>query len=1019
MKYIFIVFSCFLGSMLYAQDDLNPQELIQYSFDELDTLYKHSQQDFQAALIYAQVLANKAKLTYGEADTTYGVRLISLGMQHYYLGSYQKTVEAWTRAKEIFESSWGVEDPEYISVLGNIALLYYYLGNYKDSEALTLEVKAIRARTVGKKHEEYAFILNNLGLLYWRTGRYDKAEGIYLEAKQIMEQTIGETHQEYANVISNLASLYYEMGRHEEVEPLYLQTKEIMAKTQGTEHPRYTACLTNLAGLYITLDEPQKAEKLYLEAQDISKRTIGKEHPEYSIGLHSLGVLYYNTNRLKEALVVLLEAKQLLAKSVGTKYHEYLSVLNSLGRIYLKMGALEQAHQACLEAKNTSTAIFGKRHQLYFTSLYRLTSIHIAQKKYTKAWDLCWESIASNTGQAHLNRGIDEDWSAQLLEAVYFSKTEMENTLETMYQLLGREQTIENLKKQIIVASLAVDLLEKNRQEYIGESDQLRLLSQSGIWTNRAIEVLAKLESLAYSGKNKALAFQFAERNKSVLLYNAIQTERAYVFGGLPDSLVLKEKNLYEEKLSLKAALLEELPKEEEQELQKELVAINLDLNAFKEEVELKYPKYSQLKYQQSTISVEALQAALDEKTAMIEYVISDSLVYIFYIDQQEIDLVARPIRKHELTEAIQKMHAVLSGYQFVIKEPKLAYYTYAKYAHWLYQELLAPVLKGKEQLQNLVIITDGELGHLPFETFLVEDAAQKEDYKKLHYLLNDYTVSYAYSALLWKENQRGNKKRQAKYQMLALAAAYNLSDTANLDHLLPAYQTLRKNLHPIVNTQKEVEMLANSFDGTFLKGAPANEHFFKQIAKDYSILHLAMHGVLNRRSPALSALAFSENKDGKEDNFLQAYEISQLNLNADLVVLSACETGYGEFEEGNGIASLARSFMYAGVPSLVVSLWPVNDHSTKFIMKGFYDHLKAGLGKAAALRQAKLDYLASAKGLSTNPAFWSPFIQLGAIEPVRLAPKSNKKMYLWMAIGAVVLGAFLFLFWRNKNKEI
>lgn len=1021
MRSLFIIISCLCCLTLSAQNELNQEKLIQLPFEELDTLYvrANTNDDIYAALAYAQALVEKTKMVHGEKDTMYGLRLITSGMNNYYLGNYQQTLANWLVAKNVFENAWGTNHPEYISVSGNIALLHYYLGNYKIAEKLTLEVKEIRANTVGKKHEEYAFLLNNLGLIYWMTNRYEEAEGVYLECKKIIEETVGEEHPEYANVISNLASLYYKTGHYDEVEPLYLQTKDIMSRIHGEEHPYYVATLENLASLYLNVEKTKESEALYLEAKEIRAKTMGANHPDYAIGLRSLGMLYMETNQLKKARQELMEAKELAAKSLGKNHPTYLSIMNSLAELYLAMGDLEKAYDCCWFVKNTSENVLGKRHLIYVNSLDYLISIFIEKKEYQKAWNYIFESIDINANQANLPREINPNWAKELEKCSYASNDIMDNVLTMTHKILSIEASKENLEKQVIVADLATQLLYKNRQEYIGEADQLRLLSESAFWTHKAIHSLSKLENNA---RNKKMAFRFAELNKSVLLHSSIQTERAYVFGGLPDSLVLKEKKLQEEKVSLKAALLEQLPSEEAKSLQRDLSTVNLSLNAFKEQIQKEYPKYSQLKYQAPSISLENIKKALDSKTALLEYVVSDSSVYIFYVDQESVNMHTVNIPKDKLTTAIHKLHGVLSGYQFLNTEPKMSHDVYTEQAHWLYQQLIEPVLNHKTEIKNLVIVTDGELGHLPFETFLVEAANQEYDYKKLHYLIKDYTISYAYSANLFEDAIRNASTQESKahsfegkHQMLALAGAYEAKKVSELTHLLPAYQTLRQDLQIIKGAKKEVETLANIFEGKFLWGDAANEHFFKQNAKDYGIIHLAMHGVLNRKSPALSALAFTENGDSLENNFLQAYEISQMNLNAKLVVLSACETGYGEFEEGNGIASLARSFMYAGVPSLIVSLWQVNDQSTAFIMKSFYTYLKQGLNKAEALRLAKLDFLQQAKGISKHPAFWSPFIQLGSNAPLELRGKRSFVGYYIGFLALIMLVISLF-YWKFKK---
>jgi CHAT domain-containing protein len=145
------------------------------------------------------------------------------------------------------------------------------------------------------------------------------------------------------------------------------------------------------------------------------------------------------------------------------------------------------------------------------------------------------------------------------------------------------------------------------------------------------------------------------------------------------------------------------------------------------------------------------------------------------------------------------------------------------------------------------------------------------------------------------------------------------------------------------------------------------------------------------------------------------------MELNADLVVLSACETGYGRFETGNGIASLARAFMYAGVPALVVSLWQVNDQSTSIIMQNFYKHLANGKTKSAALRQAKLDYIKLVDNpIAAHPAFWSPFILIGDESPVQLQRKGAGN-WLWWAVGggALALGGIGFGLVRRRSKKV
>jgi CHAT domain-containing protein len=312
-------------------------------------------------------------------------------------------------------------------------------------------------------------------------------------------------------------------------------------------------------------------------------------------------------------------------------------------------------------------------------------------------------------------------------------------------------------------------------------------------------------------------------------------------------------------------------------------------------------------------------------------------------------------------------------------------------------------------------------LGHIPFEVLLIEEGSAKTPYAQLSYLLTQYELSYNYSLSLWRE-QLSIQKKVNNGKMLALAATYSSKqDSSNQSVNRSDYlRSLRDVLTPLPKAEEEVKNLEASYEGKFWFGKDANENQFKEQAQDFSIIHLAMHGLLNKRSPILSALAFTENLDSLNDNFLEAWEIAHLKLKADLVVLSACETGYGKFEQGEGVMSLARSFMFAGVSSMVVSLWQVNDASTSIIMQNFYAQLKSGKTKAAALRDAKLNYIQRADGIAAQPAFWAPFIQLGDSRPIKIRKKSNESWLWWIIGGATLLVVGIgFGISRRKRSEI
>jgi CHAT domain-containing protein len=185
--------------------------------------------------------------------------------------------------------------------------------------------------------------------------------------------------------------------------------------------------------------------------------------------------------------------------------------------------------------------------------------------------------------------------------------------------------------------------------------------------------------------------------------------------------------------------------------------------------------------------------------------------------------------------------------------------------------------------------------------------------------------------------------------------------------------------LSSLPHTQKEVSRVARCFPGgqvDILLDSQANEEGIKsRPLNEYRIIHFACHGFLDEMIPMRSALVLSLDDDSEEDGFLQAREIANLKLDAELVVLSACQTGKGRLENSEGVFGLPRMFFYAGARSIISSLWKINDKSTSEIMPEFYRHLAAGETKARSLRLAKLDMM---KSRFSHPFYWAAFILNG-----------------------------------------
>lgn len=1007
-------------ALTYAYDCWNTLKEMQPQRDSIlglavfyvsETLYLNDQQE--EALKYSLEAKELIGRSYGKESINYALVLNSMAIIYSDLDEYDLAEEYSIEAIRIYKMYLPRKARDYFAAMCNLATLYDILDRYEDAKELYDTI--LEEYTLDKSDELYTALLVNLALLHESVGAYDLAEKAYLEAQAIFKENDKEQHPDYAALLTNMGILYHSLERYEQTENLLLQAIKIFSKGESGSFYDISSAYSTLAILYSDLEAYEKAEEYYLKTVELTESFMGSDSYDYAWSISNLGIYYEEIGAYGKAKEKYLESQQIFLDLFGEKHTSRATCLSNLSSIYFVTKDFDRSLELTNEALALLDEIDAKRYNEAVILINRMAEIYYSKGNYAKALDYAYQAIELNGSFSFEKEAIDKVWCDTVLSQSFFSFVNLNTSLEIIWRTLGTIETEEALQAKLSLVEMIMTIFEMRRNEYSTKADKLYILEQSTEWAEEGILTIEKFRNHANWDMYKKQAFNFAEKNKSVLLTSDLQAEKAYSFGDLPDTLAQKEQLLQEEYDEYKAYLMDDITEEERQEVYTYLSDLLLEKAAFKASIETNYPKYNQLKYAVNTISIEQIQETLGETTALLEYSVSDSAVTVFYIDKEYFQLYNFPIKYSVLAAKIALLHHTLSNYNVLLKAPEKAHQRYAKVAYWFYDNLVAEVLKGKKGIDALVLVTDRELGHLPFEAFLVKDESNTQGYKNLHYLMNDYAISYDYSATLWKENL-SKTKRSNNGKLLAMAGVYEQGRNTTITRL-PYYQEQRNLLGALPAAEDEAKGLSENFAGDVAIGLDANERFFKERAADYGIIHLAMHGVLNRKSPILSSLVFTENNDSTENNFLQAYEISKLNLNANLVVLSACETGYGKFERGNGIASLARSFMYAGVPALVVSLWQVNDQSTAMVMRYFYENLSEGKSKAVALRAAKQRYISEVQGIHAHPAFWSSFIQLGNSEAIEWNKKSTPTKFWWILAGVLLVFGLLGLSkWRKRE---
>jgi CHAT domain-containing protein len=452
-------------------------------------------------------------------------------------------------------------------------------------------------------------------------------------------------------------------------------------------------------------------------------------------------------------------------------------------------------------------------------------------------------------------------------------------------------------------------------------------------------------------------------------LLDLLAEGRIDVSQGLPADLRRREDELSDEAARLQEELRSQnLMSERSEELRARLSNLDDLRQQLDWDIRKSNPRYAQVRYPIPLKLGEIQQRHLGESAALLEYELGPERSFLFVVTRESMTSYVLPAGP-EIADRVRQMRAALE------KEDRFKRRKLLETAHQLYKDLIAPARNVLDGKSDLLIAPDGALYYLPFETLLTEEAGERT-YKDLPYLLRRHSIAYIPSASVLAGLREPRTEPAPDGESFLVAFAPFATEGGQTGEA----NTTRLSFAPLPASGKEVSnLLALYPEGalTFVAGE-AGEAKLKgsKAVLAAQRLHFATHAELDESHPELSALVLSRDGDGKEDGLLRVYEIFNLKLSADLAVLSACKTALGKEVTGEGLIGLTRAFFYAGVPSLVVSLWNVTDGPTPDLMLDFYKNLDQLQDKAKALRKAKLALIE--RNLYAHPAYWAPFILFG-----------------------------------------
>lgn len=840
----------------------------------------------------------------------------------------------------------------------------------------------------------------------------------------LLKSNIPLTEREKLAINNNLGILFKNLGQYDRALVHYDAAESIFLNNRFAENSLLVSIYGNKVNIYSMKGDYKKAleytEKAIRDVQKDSNTALSKQQLTSSLYLNA-GIIYDQQNDFNLALSAYNNSLYIKNKyNLSGKENVYLNLAKAYGKngknlladkyfnLSIKQSETENRNssistaQICLEygyflisinentkasnviqkALNINLKGLNEKNQLTSNCYQVLGDYYRTTRYFQKALMFYQKALISGSKDfkdANIEKNpsiIDISLNLWQLRVIRL-KAEVLNILAKEEQ--DKNIKIKNLTVSLSTINLAIEMTNTIRVDYQDEETRLTFNEKQKSVFIIAIETALQLYDLTDDKKYLNLAYQTTQQCKANELKYEIARNKMFSNNELPDSLRSKEKELQRD-ISGYSALIrgesaQSIPDTAKIAYWKDQ-QFNLSrlLEKKLEEVERKYPRFIDKIKKGDIIELETIQANLKTEESLIEYVVSeknekgDRKLYEFVITQR--NLVCHT---EIIDSTLSSNFAALKEQMVDQSNQKTNIDNYNQLNHQLfeaYSVLIRPIEKNFAG-KTLIIIPDDEISYLPFDAFLTSWTEKKKiNYAELPFMIRDYSVSYGYSTnTLW------NNRSSAKIRPKVIGFAPDYSNITSADG--EKYKELKSN-------NMEVESILDNFRGSVFKADKATIANFKLNLNSGAILHLAMHAEMDTLQAGTSSLVFSSEINNRNIYHLYNYEIGQMSLNSPMVVLSACNTGNGKLYSGEGLMSLARNFVLAGVPSVIETLWPVEDIAGSKIMGSFYKYLAQGKTKNNALRQAKLDYISTTSPSFVNPRFWAAYTLVGDVSALK-----------------------------------
>lgn len=906
-------------------------------------------------------------------------------------------------------------------------------------EAIISYKKAIPKLLEEGQIEKYCEAYVETGILYYVKKELNEASNYLHISRQIIQEKLGKENYLYGVCLNTLSTIYYDKRYVQKSLNLDAEALNILESTQYDT--AYIADLLNNTALSKdVIGDYFGAIKDINRAIDYQKAIYGETHVEVAHSYYNLGVVYANKKENSLAKGYYLKALRILnhlkKEQLIIQDFKFIQIYQRLAFCYQEFNLLDSTEHYISKALslqgtdesfrkyltleiNASVKNDQEFPKLAIESGHEAIRLaHIAFKKFIKHPNLARQythlgEIYQKANQVYSavhyfheaflylahsfeDKNIHSAPKAEQCFTEFYIIRSLKGKARALYLRYLQSQDIRDLKASLATYELTHEFIGRLKQDFSTMGSKQQLAGDVLEVYEGAIETALALHEATGDQTYLEKAFFFAEANKAIILLESMNERMAQSASGIPDSLLEKEKQYRVDIAYYERSVNEEHNKKAAPDADKikkwedQLYTLRREYQQLIDQFEAQYPKYFKLKFDTQLAGLaEVRKNLLNRKTAFLEYFVGLEKVFLFQITKSDFQVFS--FEKSENFQGdMQELLQLARKKQVLAAEANrlqdLMYQVYESYLATAMQTL-------PKSIDRLLIVPDDVLNLVPFEILSSSKGEER-------YLIQDYSIGYAYSATL---SQRGQvkKEQQAEHLFLGFAPSFSNQIAENRD-------CSGEVLANLTHSANEITSIQAMLGGEAMFGNQANRDFFLDQAAHYKIIHLATHACMDEENPMQSKVFFA-------DEPIINQELFNLNLSADMAVLSACNTGSGQLVKGDGVMSLSKGFIHAGCPSALVSLWSVDDYSTSEIMISFYKYLKKGQSKDKAIRNAKLEYLASADKVKRHPFYWAAFVHMGDSVPLDLG--GGVRNWMWISlIGLGFLGG-LSLWSRNRRQ--